>query len=35
MTSAGALVEELKSFGAKRISLMAPYTDALTRRVVE
>lgn len=35
MTSAGALVEELKSFGAKRISLMAPYTDALTKRVVE
>ncbi|WP_322058402.1 Asp/Glu racemase [Paraburkholderia sp. J63] len=35
MTSAGALVDELKSFGAKRISLMAPYTDTLTRRVVE
>ncbi|MEX3950753.1 Asp/Glu racemase [Paraburkholderia sp. EG287B] len=35
MTSAGALVDELKSFGAKRIALMAPYSDALTRRVVE
>lgn len=35
MTSAGALVDELKSFGAKRISLMAPYTDALTKRVVD
>ncbi|CAB3803716.1 Maleate isomerase [Paraburkholderia caffeinitolerans] len=35
MTSAGALVDELKSFGAKRISLMAPYSDALTRRVVD
>ncbi|WP_321930516.1 MULTISPECIES: Asp/Glu racemase [Paraburkholderia] len=35
MTSAGALVDELKSFGAKRISMMAPYTDTLTRRVVE
>lgn len=35
MTSAGALVDELKSFGAKRISLMAPYSDALTRRVID
>ncbi|GJG94279.1 Asp/Glu racemase [Cupriavidus pauculus] len=35
MTSAGALVEELKDFGARRISLMAPYSDALTRTVVE
>jgi maleate isomerase len=35
MTSAGALVDELKSFGAKRVSLMAPYSDALTRRVIE
>ncbi|RQR30747.1 MULTISPECIES: Asp/Glu racemase [unclassified Burkholderia] len=34
MTSAGALVDELKSFGARRISLMAPYSDALTKRVV-
>ena len=35
MTSAGALVEELKGFGARRISLMAPYSDALTKTVVE
>ncbi len=35
MTSAGALVDELKDFGARRISLMAPYSDALTRTVVE
>ena len=35
MTSAGALVEELKHFGAKRISLLAPYSDELTRTVVE
>ncbi|MHA7680206.1 maleate cis-trans isomerase family protein [Cupriavidus sp. PET2-C1] len=35
MTSAGALVEELKDFGARRIALMAPYSDALTRTVVE
>lgn len=35
MTSAGALVEELKSFGAKRVALMAPYSDALTSKVVE
>ncbi|MGT2509393.1 maleate cis-trans isomerase family protein [Cupriavidus basilensis] len=35
MTSAGALVEELKDFGARRISLMAPYCDALTKTVVE
>jgi maleate isomerase len=35
MTSAGALVEELKDFGARRISLMAPYSDALTKTVVE
>jgi maleate isomerase len=35
MTSAGALVEELKAFGAKKISLMAPYSDALTKRVIE
>ncbi|WP_321817695.1 MULTISPECIES: Asp/Glu racemase [unclassified Paraburkholderia] len=35
MTSAGALVDELKSFGAKRIALMAPYSDALTRRVID
>lgn len=35
MTSAGALVEELKDFGARRISLLAPYSDALTRTVIE
>jgi maleate isomerase len=35
MTSAGALVEELREFGARRISLMAPYSDALTKTVVE
>lgn len=35
MTSAGALVEELKAFGAKRISLMAPYSDALTKTVID
>ncbi|QEZ44340.1 maleate cis-trans isomerase family protein [Cupriavidus oxalaticus] len=35
MTSAGALVEELKDFGAKRIVLLAPYSDALTKTVVE
>jgi maleate isomerase len=35
MTSAGALVEELKSFGARKISLMAPYSDALTAKVLE
>ena len=35
MTSAGALVEELKDFGARKISLMAPYSDALTKTVVE
>jgi len=35
MTSAGALVEELQRFGARRISLLAPYSDALTRTVVD
>ncbi len=35
MTSAGALVDELKSFGAKRISLLAPYSDELTRTVID
>lgn len=35
MTSAGALVDELKDFGARRISLMAPYSDALTKTVVD
>lgn len=35
MTSAGALVDELKAYGAKRISLLAPYSDELTRTVVD
>lgn len=35
MTSAGALVDELKSFGAKKISLMAPYSSALTKTVID
>lgn len=35
MTSAGALVEELKDFGARRIALLAPYSDALTHTVVD
>lgn len=35
MTSAGALVDELKGYGAKRISLLAPYSDQLTRTVVD
>ncbi|AKJ69378.1 asp/Glu racemase [Pandoraea thiooxydans] len=35
MTSAGALVDELKHFGARKISLMAPYTNALTHKVCE
>ncbi|GAA5233114.1 Asp/Glu racemase [Verticiella sediminum] len=34
MTSAGALVDELRNFGARRISLLAPYSDELTRTVV-
>jgi len=34
MTSAGALVEGLKTLGAKRISLMAPYMRPLTDLVV-
>jgi len=35
MTSAGALVEGLKTLGAKRISLMAPYMRPLTDLVVK
>ena len=35
MTSAGALIEGLKTMGAKRISLLAPYSDELTRLVVQ
>jgi maleate isomerase len=34
MTSAGALIHGLKKLGARRISLMAPYTKALTDKVV-
>jgi len=35
MTSAGALIEGLKTMGAKRISLMAPYMRPLTDLVVK
>ena len=35
MTSAGALIDGLNTLGARRIALMAPYSDALTRCVVE
>ena len=35
MTSAGALIDGLKAMGARRIALMAPYSDALTRLVVD
>ena len=35
MTSAGALIDGLKTMGARRIALMAPYSDALTRLVVD
>jgi maleate isomerase len=35
MTSAGALVEGLKTLGARRISLMAPYMRPLTDLVVK
>jgi maleate isomerase len=34
MTSSGALIEGLRHLGAKRIALMAPYSDALTQAVV-
>jgi maleate isomerase len=34
MTSAGALIEGLQLMGAKRISLLAPYTKPLTELVV-
>ena len=34
MTSAGALIQGLKRLGAKKISLMAPYTKPLTDKVV-
>ena len=35
MTSSGALIEGLRHLGAKRIALMAPYSDALTQAVVK
>jgi len=35
MTSAGALVEGLKTLGAKRVSIMAPYMRPLTDLVVQ
>jgi maleate isomerase len=35
MTSAGALIDGLKTIGAKKIALMAPYTDALTKMVID
>ena len=35
MTSAGALIEGLKTLGARRISLMAPYMRPLTDLVVQ
>jgi maleate isomerase len=34
MTSAGALVEGLNKLGAKKVSLLAPYTKPLTAKVV-
>lgn len=35
VTSAGALVEELRLSGARRIALVMPYADALARRVAD
>jgi maleate isomerase len=35
MTSSGALIEGLQALGAKHIALLAPYSDALTRAVVQ
>jgi len=35
VTSAGALVDGLKTIGAKRISLLAPYMKPLTRLVID
>ena len=35
MTSAGALVDGLKTLGASRIALLAPYNDVLTKCVVD
>ena len=35
MTSSGALIEGLHHLGARKIALMAPYSDALTQAVVK
>jgi maleate isomerase len=35
ITSAGALVEELRLAGAQRVALVMPYADALARRVAD
>lgn len=35
ITSAGALIEELKSAGHRRVSLLMPYSDALAQIVVD
>jgi maleate isomerase len=35
ITSAGALIEELKAAGHRKVSLLMPYSDALARTVVE
>jgi maleate isomerase len=35
MTSAGALIDGVKTLGAKKISLLAPYTQELTAKVVQ
>ena len=35
MTSSGALIEGLQALGAKRVALLAPYSDALTRAVLQ
>jgi maleate isomerase len=35
VTSAGALIESLRTLGARRIALVAPYIKPLTRMVIE
>lgn len=35
VTSAGALVDEVKSFGAQRIAMLMPYSDQLSRLVAD
>lgn len=35
VTSAGALVDELKQMGARRIAMVMPYADSLARQVVD